>query len=207
MRALGFIPNPNSAIVQTNSWSLLLSRLAASPKVCLICAAAVPPLTSTTKPFSTKITTGSSTSAESHDPSRTMVPFMVPSLGSVKIFPAGRLVSIFGRLQMPLSSNFQSRQLTSNVTFVPASDLTFTIRFRRSRLPISPMFFLMMLKSADIPPSVNISTVIPGMVATRAPSLIACRTALVWVSEYRVGAMTTCCCRIKFATGAGGSSP
>ena len=137
----------------------------------------------------------------------TMVPFIVPSRGRVKIFPAGRLVSIRGRLQIPLSSSFHSRQFTSKVTFVPVSDLTLMIRFRRRRLLISPMFFLMMLKSADMPPLVNISKVIPGMVATREPSLMACRTALVWVREYRVGAMTTCCWRMRFATGVGGSSP
>ena len=62
-------------------------------------------------------------------------------------------------------------------------------------------------KSAVIPPSVYNSNVIPGIVAILAPSFNAWRAAFVWVSEYFVAAITTCCCRMSAATGVGGSSP
>ena len=151
--------------------------------------------------------TGSSISVESHEPSMTIVPFMVPSFGRMNTLPAGRFVNIRGRLQIPLSSSFQSRQLTSNVTSVPDSDLTLMIRRRRRKFAMLEILRFTSWKSDVMPPSVYNSKVIPGIVATRAPSFSACRTALVCVSEYFVAAITTCCWRINAATGEGGSSP
>ena len=132
---------------------------------------------------------------------------MVPSFGKTNTFPAGRFINILGRLHIPLSSSFQSLQLTSKVTSVPASDLTLMILRRLNRVPMLEMRRLTSWKLEVIPPSVYSSMVIPGIVATRAPSLRACRTARVCVSEYFVGAITTCCCRMSDATGLGGSSP
>ena len=130
-RACGFIPNPNSATVHTFSRSFTRNRPAASPNSWRMEAAIVPPVTSTTIPASMVRVTGSSTKLDSHEPSMTTVPFMVPSRGMMNAFPAGRFVNILGRLQIPLSSSFHSRQFTSKVTSVPCSDLTLRIRLRR----------------------------------------------------------------------------
>ena len=111
-----------------------------------------------------------SISVESHEPSITMVPFMVPSFGRMNTFPAGRLVNIRGRLHIPLSSSFQSRQFTSKVTSVPDSDLTLMIRRRLRKLAMLEIRRFTSWKSAVIPPSVYNSKVIPGIVAIRAPS-------------------------------------
>ena len=142
-------------------------------------AAIVPPFTSMTIPFSICNSIFWSSSVESHEPLIIKVPFIVPSLGIMNAFPAGRLVSILGRLQIPLSSNFHSRQFTSKVISVPSFDFTLTILRLRKCGPKLLILFLTLLKSAAIPPWVNISTVIPGIVATLAPSLSACLTALV----------------------------
>ena len=56
-------------------------------------------------------------------------------------------------------------------------------------------------------PWLNISSVMLGMVATRAPALAASILARVWVMEVAMGAMTTSAAFMAAATAAGGSSP
>ena len=92
-------------------------------------------------------------------------------------------MTIFGRLQMPLSSKFHSRQATSKVSSVPPSERTLTMRLRRNRLGNLAMLCFTDAKSADMPPPWNISSVMPGIVTIRAPSAKAVRTARVWVRE------------------------
>lgn len=146
------MPKPNSATVHTFSRSLERSFLATSPNSCRIFAAICPPLTSTTIPFSICNSICSSSNVESHDPSIISTPFIVPSLGIINALPAGRLVNILGRLHIPLSSNFHSRQFTSNVISVPWFDFTLTMRLLLKYGPRLLIRFLILLKSAAIPP-------------------------------------------------------
>ena len=142
-----------------------------------------PPVMDAMTPCSMSKVTGSSISVPSQLPSITKRPFIVPSRGMMNTFPAGRFMTIFGRLQIPLSSKFHSRHATSKVSSVPLSERTFTMRLRLSRLGSRAIRCFTNAKSADIPPPWNISAVMPGIVTMRAPSARAVRTARVWVSE------------------------
>ena len=53
----------------------------------------------------------------------------------------------------------------------------------------------------------SMSSVTPGSVAIRTPAWVAARRALVWESDWIVGASTTSAATIAAATGVGGSAP
>ena len=108
---------------------------------------------------------------------------------------------------MPLSSVIQLRPRMLIDRSVPVSVIILRFLARRSLLATRKMLLRISLKSAVIPPSSIMCTVMPGIVAILAPLFVALRLAIVWDIVFSVVMTTTSASFINLAIGIGGSMP
>ena len=138
------------------------------------------------------------------EPSTTSVPSPVPSTGAMKASPQGRLPKAPRSFSSPASTiavrpSSPSRRSLPRGQVIRAS----APRVERARDRCAAPAQRRM--SAPITRA-SISSVTPGIEATRAPASVAALRAAVWESDWIVGARTTSAASIAAATVAGGSA-
>ena len=125
------VPKPNSATVFTSAAFDLFSGLLTSANIEFIFSEISLSEIFVTIPFSTSIIIGSCIKFPSHDPSMTILPFIVSSFGKTKTRPDGKFMTCPGLLQIPLSSVLHLAPIL-NLISVPPGDVTLTSLFLRN---------------------------------------------------------------------------